>query len=375
MKRILSLVAACLLTLQVAPAQLMGNINLPRLTGTHVDISNHKGDGFKAEYYNGSNFEEKVLTRVDKEIDFFLIYRSPAAGINPEYFSVRWTGKLYAPKTGTYNFLFMADDAVRLWVNNKLIIDKWHLNRPTKFSGKIALSGKQVYDLKIEYSQMKPSAAVARASWTFEEGPEEPIDPSYLFSSAAKLPPVTTQPKSTPIAKKTPPKKPVSKPVVKKEAPIETDNDANDAPADKELVKPIVAEKKITPEVKKESPAATFENLETGKSMVLNHIFFDQSKHELRPESYEELNKLANTLKKYPQMKITIIGHTDNVGDFDLNVQLSKERARAVAAYLVEKGISKERIEYKGYGGLYPVAPNTTEANKMKNRRVEFTVK
>jgi outer membrane protein OmpA-like peptidoglycan-associated protein len=109
--------------------------------------------------------------------------------------------------------------------------------------------------------------------------------------------------------------------------------------------------------------------------VVLNHIFFDQSKSELKPESFDELHKLVNTLNKYPQMKITVTGHTDNVGDFYLNVQLSKDRAKAVADYLAGKGIEENRIEYKGMGGLYPMAPNTTEENKTKNRRVEFAVK
>ena len=108
---------------------------------------------------------------------------------------------------------------------------------------------------------------------------------------------------------------------------------------------------------------------------MLNHIFFDQSKSELKPESFDELHKLVNTLNKYPQMKITITGHTDNVGDFYLNVQLSKDRAKAVADYLLQKGITGSRIEFKGMGALYPVAPNTTEDNKIKNRRVEFAVR
>jgi len=74
-------------------------------------------------------------------------------------------------------------------------------------------------------------------------------------------------------------------------------------------------------------------------------------------------------------MKITITGHTDNVGDFYLNVQLSKDRAKAVADYLVEKGIDESRLDSKGMGSLYPLAPNTSEENKIKNRRVEFAVR
>jgi outer membrane protein OmpA-like peptidoglycan-associated protein len=355
------------------------------MPGTKFDITKAEGDGFKAEYYNGSNFETKVFTRVEKTIDFALYSRSPDPRIDPGYFSIRWTGKVYAPETGTYTFIFVADDGVRLWVNKKLIIDRWFLNRATAFTGQIELTGTQVYDIKIEYSQMKPSAAVARASWAFEKGPEQPFNPRYVFSSPEKLTPITTQKKTTPVAvaaKKPAPVRTEIKPVAKKVVPKPAENDANDevevpVSTKKEIAKPAV-EKPATPvvEVKKEeAPRETFENLEAGKSIVLNHIFFDQSKHELRPESFGELDKLANTLQKYPGIKIAITGHTDNVGDFNLNVQLSRDRAKAVADYLVAKGISSDRLEYKGFGGLYPVSPNTTEESKKKNRRVEFVVK
>lgn len=394
MKKVLPLVAAFLFTFQLATAQLIGNLYTPRLSGTQFDITKAEGDGFKAEYYNGSNFEQKVFTRVDKTIDFFLIHRSPDPRIDPGYFSIRWTGKIYAPQTGTYTFIFVADDGVRLWVNKKLIIDRWSLNRATAFTGQIMLTGKQLYDLKIEYSQMKPSAAAARVSWAFEKEPELPINPKYLFSSPDKLTPVATKTKPAPVAAvtkksvpvasaaaKTAPPKKITQPAVKKTLPKPEDNDANDEAEPvlvtrKETVKPV--EKPAAPkpaEVKAEKPKETFENLEAGKAVVLNHIFFDQSKHELRSESFEELDKLANTLVKYPSLKIAITGHTDNVGDFNLNVQLSRERAKAVANYLISKGIAGDRLEPKGYGGLYPVAPNTTEESKKKNRRVEFAVK
>ncbi|QHT72142.1 OmpA family protein [Rhodocytophaga rosea] len=243
---------------------------------------------------------------------------------------------------------------------------------------------------------MKPSAAVARASWAFEKEPEQPFNPNYVFSSPEKLTPVATQKKTTPIAaankKPVPPKtapaktekkligevKPVAKKVVSK--PAEDDaNDDVETPVSqkKETPKPVI-EKPAPPEAetkKEAAPKEIFENLEAGKSIVLNHIFFDQSKHELRPESSEELDKLVNTLQKYPGMKIAITGHTDNVGDFNLNVQLSRDRAKSVADYLIAKGIASDRLEYKGFGGLYPVSPNNTEDNKKKNRRVEFAVK
>lgn len=376
MKKVLPLLMALLVAWQLSPAQLMGNLLSSHLTSTSSDITKIEGDGFMAEYYNGSNFEQKVFSRVEKTIDFFLIHQSPAAGIDADYFSVRWTGKLYAPRTGTYTFIFVADDGVRLWVNNKLLIDRWYLNRATPFSGKIALQGKQVYNLKIEYSQMKPSAAVARASWIIEDGPEEPIDPRFVFSSAKKLPPVASVKKPAPATNKSSQEPLEGKAVVKKSTPAKKTTPAKEVTASVKATKkaPIKPVEKAAAIKEKELPVEIFENLEIGKSVVLNHIFFDQSKHELRSESYDELNKLVNTLRKYPAMKILISGHTDNVGDFNLNVQLSRERAKAVADYLVEKGIARERIDHKGYGGLHPVAPNTTEDNKKKNRRVEFMV-
>jgi outer membrane protein OmpA-like peptidoglycan-associated protein len=383
MKKTTTLLAVLLLTWQVATAQLMGNMFSSPMNGTPIDITSHEGDGFKAEYYNGPNFNTKVLTRVDKKIEFYLIHRSPAEGIDSDYFSVRWTGKFYAPKTGIYVFNFIADDGVRVWVNNQLVIDQWRLNRATKFSGKVSLKGEQLYDLKIEYSQMKPSAAVARASWNFENGPELEFNPKYIFSNPPKVVPVVAKKQATPkpsttVAKKTP----ATKPAVKKTEPAKTVQVAKVVPKEKPASKPAEIPKPVAKTPAPENDAndedlsrETFDNLEKGKAIVLNHIFFDQSMSELKPESYDELHKLINTLKKYPGMKITITGHTDNVGDFYLNVQLSKDRAKAVADYLVQKGIEENRIDSKGMGSLYPLAPNTNEENKVKNRRVEFAVR
>lgn len=135
MKKLLSLVAVCMLASQMVAAQVIGNLSVSKKPGTKFDITKAQGDGFKAEYYNGSNFEQKVFTRVEKTIGFALYGRGPDPRIDPGYFSVRWTGKVYAPETGTYTFIFVADDGVRLWVNKKLVIDRWFLNRATAFTG------------------------------------------------------------------------------------------------------------------------------------------------------------------------------------------------------------------------------------------------
>ncbi len=114
--------------------------------------------------------------------------------------------------------------------------------------------------------------------------------------------------------------------------------------------------------------------LEVGSSVKLNNVFFETGKAALKEESFMELDKVVSFLNEYPEVKIEIGGHTDNVGKPDKNLTLSDQRAAAVANYILSKGISDDRISSKGYGQTKPVAPNTTNANKAKNRRVEFTI-
>jgi outer membrane protein OmpA-like peptidoglycan-associated protein len=114
--------------------------------------------------------------------------------------------------------------------------------------------------------------------------------------------------------------------------------------------------------------------LEVGSSVKLNNVFFETGKAILKPESFIELDKVVSFLNEYPEVKIEIGGHTDNVGKPDKNQILSQNRANAVADYIKRQGISDDRISAKGYGQNKPVVPNTTPQNKAKNRRVEFTI-
>jgi outer membrane protein OmpA-like peptidoglycan-associated protein len=114
--------------------------------------------------------------------------------------------------------------------------------------------------------------------------------------------------------------------------------------------------------------------IEVGESIQLKNVFFVQSKAELKPESYPELDRLVAILRENPTMEIELQGHTDNLGNANANLDLSKKRVDAVKKYLVEKGIASTRITGKGFGGSKPVAPSDTEANRQLNRRVEFKV-
>jgi len=119
----------------------------------------------------------------------------------------------------------------------------------------------------------------------------------------------------------------------------------------------------------------SFENIELGKAMVLDNIIFEQSKYILQEDSYKELDKLVKTLKENPKYSIVIAGHTDNQGDKKLNQMLSLNRAKVIANYLIENGIDVDRLTVRGHGSAFPIAPNDSEENRKKNRRVEFTIK
>ena len=102
-------------------------------------------------------------------------------------------------------------------------------------------------------------------------------------------------------------------------------------------------------------------------------IFFEVNSTNLLPESYPALDSLANIMNRYPTMSLKVTGHTDNLGSYEVNQVLSVMRAFEVKYYLVrEKGILMRRITSNGVNSEQPIAPNDTEANRKKNRRVEF---
>jgi outer membrane protein OmpA-like peptidoglycan-associated protein len=114
--------------------------------------------------------------------------------------------------------------------------------------------------------------------------------------------------------------------------------------------------------------------IEVGESIQLKNVFFVQSKSELRPESYPELDRLVRIMKDNPTLEIELSGHTDNRGVPSANLELSEKRVEAVRQYLIGKGVPARRMTGKGYGGAKPIAPSTTEESRQMNRRVEFKI-
>ncbi len=116
------------------------------------------------------------------------------------------------------------------------------------------------------------------------------------------------------------------------------------------------------------------EDLIVGKKFNLQTIQFERGKDIFLKTAYPELKNLLEIMKQHPQTEIRLEGHTDNTGSRYLNWTLSKKRVQAVQKYLIDGGIAKNRIRIKAFGPDNPIAPNDTEENKQKNRRVEVVI-
>lgn len=124
--------------------------------------------------------------------------------------------------------------------------------------------------------------------------------------------------------------------------------------------------------MKQEVDASKMFETITKEGFVALYINFETGKSSLKPEAEPIIMQIAAMLKQNPALKISVEGHTDNVGNEKSNQTLSESRANAVVSELVSKGIDKSRLKYKGWGQTKPVTDNTTEEGKRKNRRVEI---
>lgn len=109
---------------------------------------------------------------------------------------------------------------------------------------------------------------------------------------------------------------------------------------------------------------------------ILEKVFFQQGSAVIQDRSFPLLDEVANVMLRNPDIKLLeIAGHTSSEGSLDLNNRLSRDRANSVRNYLIERGVSDYKLEAVGYGPSRPLVPEKTEADRARNRRVEFVIK
>jgi outer membrane protein OmpA-like peptidoglycan-associated protein len=128
-------------------------------------------------------------------------------------------------------------------------------------------------------------------------------------------------------------------------------------------------------EIKTEVPNATVERVGEGINVTFNSgVLFGFDKSDLTSTAQTNIKQLATILNKYPDTYVRVEGHTDTTGTDAYNNALSERRAVAVATYLKAQGVAANRVQTFWYGSKQPVVPNNSDANRAKNRRVEFSI-
>ena len=122
------------------------------------------------------------------------------------------------------------------------------------------------------------------------------------------------------------------------------------------------------------------EKIELNKIFVLENIYYDFNKYDIRDDAAQELDKLVTILSDNPEITIELSSHTDSVASEKYNQWLSQKRAEAAVAYIISQGVNKSRLTAKGYGESRPIAPNTNPdgtdnpEGRQKNRRTELKI-
>lgn len=121
-------------------------------------------------------------------------------------------------------------------------------------------------------------------------------------------------------------------------------------------------------------PKPRAQEQQVGKVIPLPNLSFRQSKATIEPISYKELDEIVNMLRNNPRMVIQLEGHTDFQGKPEELLKLSQDRVEAVKKYLVDRGINKNKVKIKAFGGTQPLTRENTEAARALNRRVEVRI-
>ncbi|NBR85447.1 MAG: hypothetical protein EBS84_08205 [Proteobacteria bacterium] len=146
-----------------------------------------RGNGLLGTYYEKINFSDRSVHRLDETINFDWELGEPIAGVQKDYFSVRWAGQLEAPVSGKFTFHLDADDGAKLWLADRLICDAWHVADGAEISGDIELKQGERYELRLEYYDNLGPAHV-RLSWTGPGIPKSIVPRSQLHAAIGTKP-------------------------------------------------------------------------------------------------------------------------------------------------------------------------------------------
>jgi hypothetical protein len=158
-------------------------------------------NGLSATYFDNLDFTGTAVSRVDPTVDFTWASGAPVAGIAADTFSVRWTGQVEPPVTGTYTFYTVSDDGIRLWVNGQQLVNRWTNHAPIEDSGVITLTAGQRYDIRMEFYE-NGGSATARLLWSGPSTPKAVIPSARLFAQGGTPPGVIRinfQPAAAPV--------------------------------------------------------------------------------------------------------------------------------------------------------------------------------
>lgn len=158
---------------------------------TWADSVAGSGNGLAAVYYDNNDFSGTTVEQVDATVNFNWGLNSPVFGIQPDDFSVRWTGYVEPEFSETYTFFVNADDGVRLWVNDQLLIDHWEIGSG-EWSGSIDLTANVRYRIRLEYFDSVDNAFV-ELSWSSLSVFKSIIPQSRLYSNTAKMTVITAR--------------------------------------------------------------------------------------------------------------------------------------------------------------------------------------
>lgn len=209
--------------------------------------------------------------------------------------------------------------------------------------------------------------------------PAPPVEAAPKQAAPAPEPPLAPKQQPAPQQQAVPAPQPPQQPAPGKQAAPPPVPPADVAPKQAAPAPPEPAPKMAAappaPAAAPVPPAVSACQDSLNKITNAGHITFGTNSAALDNASFETLDRLATAAKTCPGMRIAIEGHTDAEGSAEYNQRLSVRRARAVVAYLVKVGADKKQLEAVGYGLTRPAAPNDTDENMARNRRIEFSVR